>query len=507
MSVGVRGCPWVSVGVRFCPLPPSPSDRVRFRASPALPATWSRDPDCRTPLNRARRFADCTKGRSRQALASACPDGGPAPTRIVHQMESPVRYALFGFASVLASLCVLAFAGDSEATSDRVAAAPLPPLRFGQSAPLSGPTADLGQGVRIGIEAAITEVNAAGGIGGRRLELISRDDGYEPPRTAVNVRELIEKEGVAAILGSVGAPCAVVAVPIAQESKTLVYGYVTGGAVLRKSPPDRHVVNFRAGLSEEADVLIDTFVGQGIRPEEIAFFTQRDAYGDTAFAGCLDALARHGLASPDRVRHVRYERNTIDIEAGLSELLLAEPPVRGVIFAGAGAPLVAFLRESHKADFQPKVGTFSFVDAMFVVRELGSEAEGLIVTQVVPPLGVESDAVRRYAEAMAESAPGTPHSFASFEGYLSARALFEAIRARPGDLSREAIVEAIRAVDGLDAGLGDGRLLRLRPDGHTICGFVWPTIVRGNAVVPIELAAERVATPVSQRADRVGAID
>ncbi len=411
-----------------------------------------------------------------------------------------MRYALFGLVSACLSFVAPVSDGVPVPTDvpQATAAAP-PPLRFGQSAPLTGPTAELGQAVQLGIRAAFAEANAAGGIEGRRLELVSRDDGYEPSRTAVNMRELLQREEVVAILGSVGAPCAVVAVPIAQEARTLLYGYVTGGAVLRKWPPDRYVVNFRAGLGEESDVLVDTMLAQGLLPEEIALFTQRDTFGDAAFAGCIAALERHGLPSRDRIRHVRYERNTLDIEAGLSELLLVQPPVKGVIFAGTGAPLVAFLREAHKAGFRPTVATYSFVDATAVARDLGSEAEGLIVTQVVPPLSIESEAVRRYRTAVAAIAPDAPPSFAAFEGYLSARALIDAVRARPGDLSREAVVDALRAVDGLDAGLGEGRMLHLRADGHTICGFVWPTILRNGAILPVE-APNALATPASGRA-------
>lgn len=370
-----------------------------------------------------------------------------------------------------------------------------PPLRFGQSAPLTGPTAELGQRVRAGILAAVEEVNASGGIQGRRIELVSTDDGYEPSRTAVNMRQLIDRDQVVAVLGSVGAPCAVVAVPIAQESRTLLYGYFTGGSVLRKSPADRYVVNFRAGLIEEAEALVDSFVASGVRAEEIAFFTQQDAYGDTAFAGGIAALKRHGIESTERIRHVRYERNTIDIEAGLSELLLMQPPPKGVIFAGSGAPTVAFIREAHKADFRPRIGAFSFVDAMYVARELGSDGDGVIVTQVVPPLDSKVPAVEEYTKAMQRLGGGESPSFASFEGYLSAKALFAAIRARPGDLSREAIVEAIRSIEASDAGLGAGHPLRLRADGHTIAGYLWPTVLRGGRVIPLAPSTAQVAEP------------
>lgn len=392
----------------------------------------------------------------------------------------------------LVSGCVIAAAAVM-AWAKPAAAGDKPAIRIGQSAPLTGQTASLGLRVRAGIQAAVEEVNRAGGIEGRQVRLMSLDDGYEPKRTGVNMRKLIDDEGVLAVLGSVGAPCAITAVPIAQEKKTLLYGYFTGGSVLRKNPADRYVVNFRAGLTEEAAEQISVLAAAGIKPEEIAFFTQQDAFGDTAFAGGIAALKKRGLTDTSKVRHVRYERNTVNIESGLSELLLMQPQPRAVVFAGAGDPTVAFVREAHKAGFKPVIAVCSFVDAMYVASQLGSQADGMIVTQVVPPLDADVPAIEAYRKAMAAVFTDEQPSYASLEAYLSARALFSAIKAKPGDLSREAVVEAIRGLGTVDAGLGKGCELQLRADGHTIGGHIWPTVIRAGKVLPLGAAQEKVA--------------
>ncbi len=363
-----------------------------------------------------------------------------------------------------------------------------PAIKIGQSAPLTGQTASLGLRVRAGLQAAVAEVNRTGGIDGRLLTLVSLDDGYEPKATGVNMRRLIDEEQVLVVLGSVGAPCAVTAVPIAQEKKTLLYGYFTGGSVLRKVPPDRYVVNFRAGLTEEAAEQIQALCRSGIRPDEIAFFTQRDAFGDAAFTGGVAALRSAGLTETSKVRHVRYERNTVNIESGLSELLLMQPQPKAVVFAGAGDPTVAFVRAAHKVSFRPTITTFSFADAVYIAAELGSQADGMIVTQVVPPLDAGVPAIEDYRKAMTAVFTDEQPSYASLEAYLSARALFRAMKACPGDLSREAVVEAIRGLGTLDAGLGKGFELRMRADGHTIGGHIWPTVIRGGKVVPLDQA-------------------
>ena len=77
---------------------------------------------------------------------------------------------------------------------------------FGQSAAFSGPARELGRNMRLGIEAAFHEANSGGGIHGRRLELVSLDDAYEPEAAIANTVDLIEQHRVFALIGAVGHP-------------------------------------------------------------------------------------------------------------------------------------------------------------------------------------------------------------------------------------------------------------------------------------------------------------
>ena len=127
-----------------------------------------------------------------------------------------------------------------------LAGEPRDEIVLGTSTALTGPAADLGINMRAGILAAIDECNRAGGIHGRTLRLISLDDAYEPSKTAPNMRKLIEEEKVLAVVGNVGTPTAIAAVPIAVATKTPFYGAFTGAGMLRKTSPDRYVINYRA---------------------------------------------------------------------------------------------------------------------------------------------------------------------------------------------------------------------------------------------------------------------
>jgi ABC-type branched-subunit amino acid transport system substrate-binding protein len=136
-----------------------------------------------------------------------------------------------------------------------------PPWKVGMSTVLSGPSQALGQNMKQGVEAFVGWKNAQGGVHGRPLELTVLDDGYEPARAATNMRTLIDTHGVFAVLGNVGTPTAAVSAPIANEKKVPFFGAFTGAGLLRKTPPDRYVINFRASYAEETAEMVSGLQG------------------------------------------------------------------------------------------------------------------------------------------------------------------------------------------------------------------------------------------------------
>src|SRR5262245_45712576 len=159
-------------------------------------------------------------------------------------------------------------------------------VRLGISAPFTGSAKEVGNQMKLGIETAFNLINDSGGMHGRQLRLVAADDGYEPTRAAETMKELYEKQQVFGFVGNVGTPTAVVALPYALERRTLFFGAFTGAGLLRRDPPDRYVFNYRASYAEETDAVVRYLVKmRGLRPEQIAVFAQKDAYGDSGFAG------------------------------------------------------------------------------------------------------------------------------------------------------------------------------------------------------------------------------
>ncbi len=357
---------------------------------------------------------------------------------------------------------------------------------LGMSTALSGPAEALGKDMRKGVLAGFARANRAGGVNGRKLRLVALDDGYEPSRTAPNMRQLLDKENVLAVIGNVGTPTAIVALPIALEQKTLFFAAYTGAGVLRNKPPDRYVVNYRASYAEEAATMIDGLLDNlGLKPEEIAFFTQRDGYGDAGFNGGMTALKRHGLKDEKEILHVRYERNTLAVENAVASIILAEYPPRAIVMVGAYAPSAKFIQHCRQSGLRALFLNVSFVGSNPLAKELGQTDAAVVITQVVPsPFDMSVPIVREYAADLHVLEPSATPGFGDLEGYIAARIFLSALEKIKGEPTRETIAAAVEGLGRFDLGLGEP--LELGPDEHQACHRVWPTILRDGAFVPFQ---------------------
>jgi branched-chain amino acid transport system substrate-binding protein len=357
---------------------------------------------------------------------------------------------------------------------------------LGMSTVLTGSAANLGKDMQRGLLAGLARTNRSGGVNGRKLRLITLDDGYEPTRTGPNIRQLIEKDHVLAIIGNVGTPTAIVAVPLVNELKTLLFAAFSGGSILRNDPPDRYVVNFRAGYAEEMAGMLDALIDiAGLNPQEIAFFTQRDSYGDNGFILGMAALRRHGLTDPKKILHVGYERNTLAVESAVADLLMSDNPPRAVVMVGAYAPCAKFIRLCRDSDLNPLFLNISFVGSSSLAEALGKTDAHIIVSQVVPDPSDESvPIIREYQADLKAIDSSASASFGDFEGYIAARILTLALEKIQGSPTCEAIVDALEGLGQFEIGLGEP--LHLSRTEHQASHRVWPTLLKGGRFVPFQ---------------------
>ncbi|MFG0265998.1 MAG: ABC transporter substrate-binding protein [Rhodopirellula sp. JB055] len=352
------------------------------------------------------------------------------------------------------------------------------PIRIGMSTALTGPAAELGINMRHGVLAAFAEANASNTLPSKRLDLIALDDGYEPARTALNMHALTADHRVLSVIGNVGTPTAITAIPIAQKTHTPFFGAFTGASVLRNRGPSNIVVNYRASYAEETAAMVDALLAKGIQPEEIGFFTQNDSFGDDGFSGGLAAIRRHQALEASSVPHGRYRRNTSDVEDGLADLLMHESLPKAVIMVGTYEPCSKLVRLARANDFNPQFLAVSFVGADALQRTLGSMADGIVATQVVPHFNSELPLTCQYRAAMQTYDAEVPLSFVSLEGYTVGRILIKAIASIDGEITRDAVTHALEQLGQFDIGLR--RPLTLGPDDHQACHEVWPVMLDSN---------------------------
>ena len=357
-------------------------------------------------------------------------------------------------------------------------------ILIGMSSALTGSAEALGKGMKAGVEAKFAEVNASGGIHGRKLKLVALDDGYEPTRTAPNMHTLIDENKVVAVIGNVGTPTAIVSVPIANEKKVPLVGAFTGAGVLRKTPPDRYVINYRASYAQETAAMVEGILnGLKIKPEEIAFFTQNDGYGDDGYKGAITALEKAGFKDTAKLAHGRYARNTDNVEEGLSVILDATPAPKAIIMVGAYKACAKFIKLAKAEGLDAVFANVSFVGSDALLSQLGAEAEGVIVTQVVPHYKTTMSGVKSYTSAMQSLGFSNDVGFVSLEGYLAASMLVKGLEKISDEPTADKIVDALDGFGELD--LGIGQMATLSATDHQAMDSVWPTIVKGGQYVAL----------------------
>jgi branched-chain amino acid transport system substrate-binding protein len=350
-------------------------------------------------------------------------------------------------------------------------------IRFGIAAPFSGSARELGRQMKLGIETAFNRINDAGGVDGRMLKLFAADDGYEPSRTGEAMKQLYEKDQVFGIVGNVGTPTAVVAIPYALERKMLFFGAFTGANILRNDPPDRYVFNYRASYAEETDAVVRYLVKiRRIPPKQIAVFAQQDSYGDAGFAGVAKAFRAMGL-NDGAILRLNYARNTVDVEDAVNQLKLAKPPIKAVVMVPTYRAAARFIEKTR--DLYPGMiyTNVSFVGSTALAEELKllgpRYTNGVIVTQVVPAVSGYSSAVLEYKNALAKYFPGEAPVYVSLEGYVAANVLIQGIKRAGPQLDTERLIDTLENMRNLDLGLGTS--LGFGRSEHQASHKIWGT--------------------------------
>lgn len=329
---------------------------------------------------------------------------------------------------------------------------------FGQSAALGGNAAELGLGMQLGILAAFGEANRAGGVNGRQLDLVSLDDQYEPEAAIANTRALIEEQEVFALIGAVGTPTSRSATPVAAAAEVPYVAPFTGAGFLRNDDWT-NIINLRASYAQETEEMVERLtVDLGI--ERIAVLFQDDSFGRAGYFGTLAALERRDM-QPVAIGF--YPRNTTAVKTALLDLRAGSP--EAVVMVGAYGPVGTLISWARDTGFDPVFITLSFVGANALADQLGTEGEGVLVTQVVPfPFDESIPIVASYQAALRELDPEAVPGFVSLEGYIAGRLAIAGLEQCGNSVTRQCFLNAVLGADELDI---DGFTMNFG-DGQTV---------------------------------------
>ncbi len=363
---------------------------------------------------------------------------------------------------VLAMLAAAAMALSARAdagVSDRE-------IVVGQFAAFSGPAAQLGQRLNVGIQAYFKAVNEQGGVNGRTLRLVTRDDGYEPDRAVAAVKALIEQDQVFALVGAVGTPTGLAAVPVLTAAKVPLVGMFTGAQSLRE-PFNRYVFHVRASYFDETERIVQHLTTLGMK--KIAVFYQNDAYGKAGLEGVTRALERRQLKP---AATATFERNSVDVAAALQGILPAQP--EAVVQIGAYKACAEFIKQARARGYGGQFFNVSFVGSKALADELGPAGMGVVISQVVPfPYTPSLPVVREYQQRMKEAGQ-TELDFSSMEGYLIAKVFVEGLKRAGRNLTREGLITALESMKDVNLG---GFEISYSPKDHSGSKYTDLTII------------------------------
>lgn len=346
---------------------------------------------------------------------------------------------------------------------------------LGQSAPLTGPAAQLGIQLRDGAVLYFNQINARGGINGRKIELRTMDDGYEPEKTAANTKKFIADD-VFALFGYIGTPTSVAALPLATEAKIPFFAPFTGAQVLRE-PFNRYAIHVRASYFDETAAIVKQAAAVGIK--KFSVFYQNDAYGKAGLEGVERGLKALNLPMTSLGT---VERNSVDVKKAVADILAKQP--EAIVQISAYKSCAAFIREARKAGFGGTFYNVSFVGTQALLTELGKDARGVVVSQVMPyPYSPNSPIAAEFLEALKTASANNKDlsaNYSSMEGFVAAKVLVEGLRRAGKSVTREAFISSIQSIQNFQMG---GFTVNFGTNQHTASKYVDLTVLTDDGRV------------------------
>lgn len=318
-------------------------------------------------------------------------------------------------------------------------------VKVGMSGPFSGGLSLLGQGVRDGVEVAFAEINAQGGVSGRKLQFIAEDDGYEPMRTIASARKLVEQDKVVALLAVTGTAPSAALLPFVAESKTpLLFPYAFAHSLT--TPVKRDVFTTLPEVRVQMQVLAN-YILKTLKQTKVAAIYQNDDFGQDAVTGLEERFAR------DKISLVKlpFDRGTTNFSGVVAQAKAAG--VEHVVFLGIPKDAALVMREANNLGWKPQFSGHNALGDPQTFKLAGPLAEGALAVAVMEPLDSDKAPVKAFIAAQKKYKPSTSPTTYSMHGYLAGKLFAEVLKRSGGKTDEPAIVATLESMKGYDTGL------------------------------------------------------
>lgn len=319
---------------------------------------------------------------------------------------------------------------------------------IGTAIPLTGPLAEMGQGVKAVTTAFFAEVNSQGGIYNRRLELRFTETAETPVATRANIERLLKDEHVFAMTGAFIAGAEQEIVPLAAQQEVPIVGPLTLNPQIG-FPLNRQVFYLLSGINGQARALINFVAGKPDSKNSVITVVYPRTEMNTSVLETIRDQSKKDALKPAQV--FDYEAGQFDAGATIKQLRQISPDI--VFFMGSTVELLSFMSEAEKISWFPKI----FVPGASVGSGIFDGPAGfdgkVFFSFPTSPADQTTEGIKEF-RAFAEKYKLPPkHLAAQISAYSAAKILVEALRRVGKDLSREKLIQALEGLYEYPTGL------------------------------------------------------